>query len=84
MYTEKDQLDENFVFRFWKEKACQFPNLASLARHYLAIPATSVPSEQVFSLAGGIVTAKRARLKSKNTEMLVFCKRNYSMFSASV
>ena len=33
-----------------------------MARDYLAIPATSVPIEQVFSQAGNLITKKRNRL----------------------
>jgi hypothetical protein len=39
-----------------------FGILARLARKYLAVQATSAPSEQVFSLAGHIITKLRNRL----------------------
>ncbi|GBC00492.1 hypothetical protein RclHR1_03880002 [Rhizophagus clarus] len=34
---------------FWKINESQYPRLANMARDYLAIPSTSVPSEQCFS-----------------------------------
>ncbi|XP_061189595.1 E3 SUMO-protein ligase ZBED1-like [Saccostrea echinata] len=57
---------------WWKENQGQFPLLAVLAKKYLCIPGTSVPSERVFSTAGDIVSAQRANLKSKHVDMLIF------------
>ena len=37
----------------------QFPNLARMARDYLAISATSVLSEQCFSLSKNLITDQR-------------------------
>ncbi|RXN24549.1 zinc finger BED domain-containing 1-like protein [Labeo rohita] len=36
---------------WWKHNECKYPHIAKMARHYLAVPATSVPSERVFSTA---------------------------------
>lgn len=36
-----------------------------MARDYLAIPATSVPSERLFSAGGNMITEKRCRLAPK-------------------
>lgn len=44
---------------WWKTHESVYPNLAVLAKSYLAIPATLVPSERMFSTAGDIVTANK-------------------------
>ena len=40
---------------WWKMNGSRFSHLEPLARRYLAIPATSTPSERVFSVAGIVV-----------------------------
>ena len=50
--------------------------MATLARIYLGVPATSVPSERVFSTAGDIVTAQRSRLAGDHIDQLIFLKKN--------
>lgn len=61
---------------WWKENEWKLPLLANLARKYLCVPATSVPSERVFSTAGDIVSAQRAALDSDKVDMLIFLKKN--------
>lgn len=61
---------------WWKVHESVYPNLAVLAKSYLAIPATSVPSERVFSTAGDIVTATRSTLSTESVDKLVFLKKN--------
>jgi hypothetical protein len=61
---------------WWKKHDNQFPTLSLLAKRCLATPSTSVPSEQVFSCAGHIVSAKRNRLDPSNVDMLLFLNKN--------
>jgi hypothetical protein len=49
--------------------------LAAMARDYLSIPATSAPSELVFSLAGNLILKKRCRIASVNVQY-VLCLRS--------
>ncbi len=48
--------------QWWKKHENQFPTLSRLAKRYLAIPATSVKSERLFSDGGNTITKKRQRL----------------------
>jgi hypothetical protein len=47
-----------------------------LAQRILAIPATSAPSERVFSAAAHVVNKKRVRLDPDNVNLLIFLRGN--------
>ena len=68
-------LDSNHA-AWWKVNEGRFPRLAKLARKYLAIPGTSVPSERVFSAAGLTVNRLRTRLTPEHVDMLIFLNKN--------
>ena len=61
---------------WWRVHHCKYPNLWRLASCILAIPATSAPSERVFSVAGNIVNKKRVRLKTDKVDLLIFLRGN--------
>uniref|UniRef100_H3BEL7 HAT C-terminal dimerisation domain-containing protein n=1 Tax=Latimeria chalumnae TaxID=7897 RepID=H3BEL7_LATCH len=54
----------------------RFPHVSKLARAFLAILATSIPSEWLFSVAGTIASRKRASLTPQHVDMLVFLHSN--------
>jgi hypothetical protein len=60
------------ILHWWKEHEKQYPLLARLARKYLAIPASSAPSERVFSRLKNIITHKRVRMSSETLCQLLF------------
>ena len=64
---------------WWKRYKSTLPDLAILVRSYLAIQATSVASERLFSRAGYIVSKLRTSLKSDNVTMLTFLATNSEM-----
>lgn len=63
-------------FIWWRQNGSQFAPLARLARKYLSAPASSVPSEQLFSGAGKIYSPQRKTLKAEKGQMLLFLKYN--------
>ncbi|XP_029289020.1 zinc finger BED domain-containing protein 4-like [Cottoperca gobio] len=62
---------EECPLQWWSTHAGTHLQLSALARKYLATPATSVPCERLFSLAGNIVQKKSAALTSENVNKLV-------------
>ena len=64
---------------WWRVNGSRFPHLEILARKYLAIPATSTPSERVFSVAGIVVDKRRSALTAEMIDALVFLNKNSFM-----
>ncbi|XP_067305981.1 E3 SUMO-protein ligase ZBED1-like [Pseudorasbora parva] len=61
---------------WWRNHEQTFPSLSKLAKKYLGITASSVPSERIFSKAGELISQRRNRLKGKNVNMLLFLNKN--------
>ncbi len=59
-------------------KKSKYLILAKLAKIYLAVPATSTPSERLFSDARNLFTSKRSRVNAKLFKHMMFLKRNTS------
>ena len=74
------EADDN-PLEWWHGNQHTYPHLASYARCLLAIPATSVQSERVFSSAGNIITSQRACLSPDNANMLIFMKHNKDFYN---
>ncbi|KAJ0058631.1 hypothetical protein NL108_018406 [Boleophthalmus pectinirostris] len=62
---------EDCPLQWWYVHSGAYEKLSVLARKYLASPATSIPCERLFSLAGHIVQKKRAALLPENVTKLV-------------
>jgi hypothetical protein len=62
----------NNPLHWWRDHESDYPHLAKLAMKYLSIPATSAPSERVFSTAGLTIAKDRARLEASRANELVF------------
>jgi hypothetical protein len=68
---EHDPLKE-----WWEEHHTAYPELWKLAEKYLAIPATSAPSERAFSSAGIVLSIRRCRLKPNLVSDSVLLREN--------
>lgn len=66
-YMQNRQISDN-ILESWKKNESNFPRLAVLSRNYLAIPASSVPSEQAFSAAVQVITDRRNRLGNRTIQ----------------
>lgn len=61
---------------WWKAHVQELPLLGNVARKFLCIPATSVPSERVFSSSGHIISPHRSKLNPGKVNMLTFLHHN--------
>ncbi|CAG8479192.1 7085_t:CDS:2, partial [Dentiscutata erythropus] len=64
------------VLEWWKLNKDRFPTLSTMAQDFLAIPSTSVASEQMFSSAGHIIADTRTSL-DPDTIAALMCQRNW-------
>ena len=79
-YLELEMIGvEEDPLEWWKitgKEEC--PTLFEVALKLFIIPASSVPSERIFSILGNIVTKKRTRLGKEITNQIVYLNRNMS------
>ena len=78
-YLKEDKIKfTQNAFEWWMNKKSKYPILARLARIYLTVPATSTPSERLFSNAGNLLTSKRSRINAELFKRMMFLKKNAS------
>lgn len=68
------------LLEWWKKNESYFPRLSQVANIFLAVPASSVPSERIFSTAGETVNKKRSRLHCANVDLLIFLNKNLERY----
>ena len=73
MYKDTFNKECNDPLKWWNDNKHSFPYLSSLVKRVLYIPATSAPSERVFSGAGLTISNDRARLLHE----LIFMRNMY-------
>ncbi|CAF1329931.1 unnamed protein product [Didymodactylos carnosus] len=66
--------DNHDFMSFWSEYSSSILDLSKLARKYMAIPATSAPSEQAFSIVNYVARKNRLSLSSKSIKYTMYLK----------
>ena len=59
---------------WWQTQQSEFPILSIIARDYLSIQATSVASEQAFSIAGMVISDERNKLEEETARAILCLK----------
>ncbi|GAA6085219.1 zinc finger BED domain-containing protein 4-like [Tachysurus ichikawai] len=72
LQSDTDSLSE-------EESSHEEQKIQMMARSFLCIPATSTPSERIFSAAGNICSQKRASLSREHVDMLTFLHFNTAL-----
>ena len=66
-FLQFEMLDDDGEFtdplKWWKENQNKYPTAAGVAKEYLATPATSAPSERVWSRSARVLTANKLVLR---------------------
>lgn len=76
-YWNSNDAEENVKpLEWWKTHSTEYPNLSKLAVDYLCIQASSVPCEQLFSVAGQILCKTRNRLTGESVRASI-CLRSW-------
>ncbi|KAK0135825.1 Zinc finger BED domain-containing protein 1 [Merluccius polli] len=75
-YLRDTKVAQSGPLAWWKQNGDRYPKLAFAAKHCLCVPATSTPSERIFSKAGYIVNKTRSSLLPENVDKLIFLAHN--------
>lgn len=81
VFAEKAVPRDTHPLDWWKQNESQYPLLARVAASLLCIPATSTPSERLFSTAGLTITKLGSCLKPENVDALIFLNKNMQLFN---
>ncbi len=74
MYDENDAFND--ILKWWKENCAKYPYVANIDCKYLAIPATSAPSERVWSRLARILSLRCAHLSDDLVGRMMYMKEN--------
>jgi hypothetical protein len=64
------------LLAWWKNHIKMWPNLAKMARQYLALPATSAGVERLLSNGGQMHSSLKKSAKAQTSEMMLYINNN--------
>lgn len=67
--------------KWWAKNENKYPAIAPLAKLFLAIPASSAPSERVWSRGSRVITVKRAKMAQDLASSIMFVKENMTLLN---
>ena len=70
-YTKFEPDNDFKILKWWKDNEQTFPNVSRMAKDFLAIPASSVPSESAMSTAGRVIDDYRSSLSPEIVKVLI-------------
>ncbi|CAF3985596.1 unnamed protein product [Rotaria sp. Silwood1] len=79
LFSQAIQSFESDFSSFWLQYRDRFSRLYRIALRVSIIPATSVPSESIFSVAGYVARKQRASLSSKSLRHLMVLKERHRL-----
>jgi hypothetical protein len=77
MKIRDNERNFNDALKYWAVNEYQSPELAQLAKEFLTIPATSSPSERVWSRAARVIRAKCSCLNPEVTTRMMFAQEKF-------
>ena len=83
MVKESNESELEDPLPWWAAKKSLFPNVWTLAKYYLGIPATSANSERCFSFSNRLLCASRTQMNAKVAEDTFFVHRNFDLLPQS-
>ena len=67
--------------KWWENNEHRYPAIAPLAKIFLAIPASSAPSERVWSRGSRVLTMKRSNMTQELSSGIMFVKENMDLLN---
>ena len=74
--ADSDEIIWTNILGWWQLNEGAYPTLASLAKKFLAIEATSAASERLFSTTGRLITLDRNQLDPNTVCQILYVKSN--------
>lgn len=75
--SDRTVIESCSSLQWWSHHRSRYPSLVPVVRMLFGVPATSVPSERLFSKAGLVISDRRSRLSPLHAEQQCFMSCNW-------